>query len=63
MALTRRGAWEDALAILREVEPAAGENADAYGALARAYRRGGDDQHAPRIFSTRAGVVATILIS
>ena len=50
MALTRRGAWEDALTILREVEPAAGENADAFGALARAYRRGGDDQNALEYF-------------
>ena len=33
-ALTRRGAWEDALAILRDVERVAGENADAFQASA-----------------------------
>src|SRR3954466_7942872 len=36
--LTRTGAWRDALTILREIEPQAGENADLFAALARAYR-------------------------
>jgi hypothetical protein len=46
MVLTRTGAWQEALAILTEVEPNAGENSDLFGALARAYRRGGDDRRA-----------------
>jgi len=44
--LVRRGAWQEALDELREAEPAAGENADLFAVLARAYRRGGDDRHA-----------------
>src|SRR5690349_10369771 len=44
--LIRRGAWQEALDELRDVEPAAGENADLFAVLARAYRRGGDDRHA-----------------
>jgi Tfp pilus assembly protein PilF len=50
MVLTRTGAWQDALAILREAEPGAGENADLFAALARAYRRGGDNRHALEYF-------------
>jgi YaiO family outer membrane protein len=45
-ALTRRDAWQEALAILIGAEQDAGENADLFGALARAYRRGGDDRRA-----------------
>ena len=45
-ALTRRNAWREALAVLRAAEPDAGENADLFGALARAYRRAGDDRRA-----------------
>ena len=45
-ALTRRNAWKEALAVLLEVEPKAGANADLFGALARAYRRAGDDRRA-----------------
>jgi YaiO family outer membrane protein len=45
-ALTRRGAWRAALVVLREAEPHAGENPDLFGALARAYRRAGDDRRA-----------------
>lgn len=41
--LTRTGAAQDALAILQQIEPAAGQNADLFAALARAYRRVGDD--------------------
>lgn len=52
-ALTRRDQWQAALTILHEVEPVAGENADLFAALARAYRRGGDDPAALRYF-TRA---------
>lgn len=48
--LTRRGQWQNALAILHEVEQVAGENADAFAALARAHRRGGDDRAALRYF-------------
>jgi Tfp pilus assembly protein PilF len=50
-ALTRKGAWRDALAILLETEPAAGENSDLFGALARAYRRAGDDRRALEYFA------------
>src|SRR5262245_15520283 len=50
VVLTRMGAWQDALAILSEVEPDAGQNADLFGALARAYRRGGDDRRALEYF-------------
>ena len=46
IGLTRTGAWQDALAILHEIEPAAGQNADLFAALARAYRRAGDDRRA-----------------
>jgi len=45
-ALTRRGAWTEALELLLETEPDAGENSDLYAALARAYRRAGDDRRA-----------------
>jgi YaiO family outer membrane protein len=45
MALTRAGAWKEALAVLLEAEKAAGDNnADLHGALARAYRRAGDNR-------------------
>jgi hypothetical protein len=43
-ALTRRGEWEAALAVLRETEPDAGANGDFFAAMARAYRRAGDDR-------------------
>jgi YaiO family outer membrane protein len=43
-ALTRRDAWNEALAILLDTEKDAGSNADLFGALARAYRRAGDDR-------------------
>jgi hypothetical protein len=46
IGLTRTGAWQDALAILHDIEPAAGQNADLFAALARAYRRAGDDRRA-----------------
>ena len=45
-ALTRRNAWREALAVLLEAEEDAGANADLFGALARAYRRAGDDRRA-----------------
>ena len=57
IALTRMGAWQDGLAILHETEPAAGENADLFAAMARAYRRGGDDRRALEYF-TRAQALA-----
>jgi predicted Zn-dependent protease len=44
--LLRRGAWPEALAMLRETEPSAGENADFFAVLARAYHRAGDDSRA-----------------
>jgi hypothetical protein len=50
IVLTRTGNWQDALAILHEVEAAAGQNADLFAALARAYRRGGDDLQALEYF-------------
>jgi YaiO family outer membrane protein len=46
MALTRKDAWREALAVLLGVEQQAGENSDLFGALARAYRRAGDDRSA-----------------
>ena len=45
-ALTRRDAWKEALAILLDAEKDAGDNADLFAALARAYRRAGDDRRA-----------------
>jgi len=45
-ALTRRGPWKEALTVLLEAESSAGENSDLFGALARAYRRAGDDRRA-----------------
>jgi hypothetical protein len=50
IGLTRTGAWQDALAILHEIEPAAGQNADLFAALARAYRGEGDDRRALEYF-------------
>src|SRR5262245_1037049 len=49
-ALLRKGAATDALTILVETEPAAGQNADLFSALARAYRRTGDDRRALEYF-------------
>ena len=45
-ALTRRDAWREALAVLLDVQEEASENSDLFGALARAYRRAGDDRRA-----------------
>jgi YaiO family outer membrane protein len=45
-ALTRRDAWREALTVLLDAEQDAGENSDLFGALARAYRRAGDDRRA-----------------
>jgi hypothetical protein len=50
MALTRRGQWQDAISMLREAEHDAGRNADLFAALARAYRRAGDDGRALEYF-------------
>ena len=45
MALTRAGEWQEALDVLRAADEAAGDNnSDLHGALARAYRRAGDDR-------------------
>jgi hypothetical protein len=49
-ALLRKGAAPEALTILLEVAPAAGQNSDLFGALARAYRRTGDDRRALEYF-------------
>ena len=46
MALLRRGEWREALPLLQEIEPRAGDNADLFHALAIAYRRSGDGQRA-----------------
>jgi tetratricopeptide (TPR) repeat protein len=43
-ALLRRNAWQDALTVLHGAERDAGENADLFATLARAYRRAGDDR-------------------
>ena len=48
--LTRTGEWRKALAMLQETEPVAGQNADLFAALARAYRRAGDDRLALEYF-------------
>jgi YaiO family outer membrane protein len=45
-ALTRRDAWREALTVLLDAEHDAGENAELFAALARAYRRAGDDVRA-----------------
>ena len=45
-ALTRRDAWSEALTVLLDAERDAGQNADLFAAIARAYRRGGDDRRA-----------------
>ena len=45
-ALTRRDAWREALTVLHGTESDAGNNAELFAALARAYRRGGDDRRA-----------------
>ena len=50
MALTRRDAWREALEVLLAAERDAGENADLFAALARAYRRAGDDRRAVAYF-------------
>ena len=50
MVLTRNGAWQDALTILAGAERDAGQNADLFAALARAYRRGGEDRRALEYF-------------
>jgi Flp pilus assembly protein TadD len=50
IVLTRTGGWPEALAILQEIEPAAGQNADLFAAMARAYRRAGDDRRALEYF-------------
>ena len=57
VTLTRKNDWTEALTILQQTEGDAGENADLYGALARAYRRAGDDQRALEYF-TRAKALA-----
>ena len=49
-ALLRKGAPDEALTLLTETEPAAGQNADLFSALARAYRRTGDDRRALEYF-------------
>ncbi len=49
-ALTRKGNWSEALRVLLDVQPDAGENADLFAALARAYRRAGDDRLAFEYF-------------
>lgn len=51
--LLRRGAWREALTELTEIEPAAGENADLFAVLGRAYHRAGDDRRALEYY-TRA---------
>jgi YaiO family outer membrane protein len=43
-ALTRKDNWREALVVLLDAEKDAGTNGDLYAALARAYRRSGDDK-------------------
>jgi tetratricopeptide (TPR) repeat protein len=42
--LLRKGDWRQALDLLKETETYAGQNADLFSALGRAYRRSGDDE-------------------
>jgi YaiO family outer membrane protein len=56
VALTRRDAWQEALAILLDAEQDAGDNADLFGALARAYRRAGDDRRALEYYKRAAAL-------
>lgn len=49
-ALTRRDLWQEALATLLEAEKEAGQNAELFAALARAYRRSGNDRRALEYF-------------
>jgi len=44
--LTRKDAWKEALTVLLDAEKDAGNNAELFAALARAYRRAGDDRRA-----------------
>jgi len=48
--LTQKGDWSEALRVLLDVQRDAGDNADLFAALARAYRRAGDDRHALEYF-------------
>src|SRR4029078_10138907 len=50
MVITRNGAWRGAWAILTDAERDSAQNADLFGALARAYRRTGDDRRALEYF-------------
>lgn len=45
-ALTRKDDWREALAVLHDAEKDAGNNAELFAALARTYRRAGDDRRA-----------------
>jgi len=49
-ALTRKGNGSEAIAVLLDAEQDAGENAELFAALARAYRRAGDDRRAFEYF-------------
>lgn len=49
-ALTREGKWAEALQVLEPLEERAGDNADLLAALARAWRRGGNDRRALEYF-------------
>jgi len=55
-ALTRRDAWMEALTILHGAESDAGNNAELFAALARAYRRGGDDRRALEYYKRSAAL-------
>jgi YaiO family outer membrane protein len=56
-ALTRKDDLREALAILHDAEKDAGSNAELFAALARAYRRAGDDRRALEYY-TRAIALA-----
>ena len=49
--LLRKGDWRQALDLLKETETYAGQNADLFSALGRAYRRSGDDQKGIEYFA------------
>ena len=63
VALTRRDAWSEALEVLHDAERDAGNNADLFAALARAYRRAGDDRRALRLAVGAAVTLLAVLLS
>lgn len=57
--LLRKGDWRQALDLLKETETYAGQNADLFSALGRAYRRSGDHQKGFEYFTRARGLSPT----